>query len=111
MSKTQIGVLVLVLVIIGFGAYKFVSYRNTPKIDFIGTPTIAKTEYKMCIKGNRHEGTIAFGQVQSKIVNGYTFEAISQAATNNGVATASKKIIFTIKEPSQKVLLTKTLAF
>lgn len=108
MSKGKIAIIVIVIALAGFGLWKWKKSRE-PKIEILGTPSLEKTSFKMSFKGMKFEGDIAFGQIQRKVINGHTFEAVSQAATNQGVSSASKKIIFSILDASNKVIITKTI--
>lgn len=107
MSKGKIAIIVLVIALAGFGLWKWKKSRE-PKI-IIGNKHIDKTDFVLSYKGMKYEDSIAFGQIKKKTINGHTFEAVSQASTNQGNSTASKKIVFAIKDQTNKVLITETI--
>lgn len=108
MTKTKIGIGLVVLLLVGYVYYTF-KKRREPQIEIIGKPHADKTAFKISVAGQIWEDTIYWGQIKTKQINGYSFEAISQASNNQGNSTASKKIVFSIKDNTQKAVLSKTV--
>lgn len=108
-TKSKIALIVVVIAILGgVGYFKYKKSRE-PKLTIYGTPTIDKTTFSLSYNGMKYDDDITFGQIKKKVINNHSFEATSIAASNKGnTTTANRKIVFTIKDASNKVVFEQT---
>lgn len=110
---------IIIICLLFFGAVPFflrerekvrvynIQSEQGPEIEIIGEPEIDKIDFKFSVDGFEYIGTMAFGEIISKSINGYFFEATSQNYVNHidntydiGIKQmfeSQRKVVFTVR--------------
>lgn len=101
MNKKKIVIITLVI-LGGILIWKWNQDRNQPQIKILKTNSTSKqVQFEMMYKGMRFATTMTHGGIRRQVINGHTFEAV----------TEGNSLVFSIKNEQGDILATKSIQF
>lgn len=102
MNKKKIAIIAVVVILGGILIWKWNQNRNQPQIKILKTNSTNKqVQFEMMYKGMRFATTMTHGGIRRQVINGHTFEAV----------TEGNSLVFSIKDEQGDILAKKTIQF